>query len=130
MYTLDERSSPEFYVEELLTRFLQREGAAAREDLQAFAERYAGGQLEDALIELLGLPPDDAVRALLEWQARMEKDGVPRPLSRRRVETIRRLAALSEREFMDAGLEAFLVERHGGTLSQLLDRAMRSDAPS
>ena len=130
MYVLDERSSPEFFVQELLERFRAREDERAREDLAALAEDLAGGQLEDAVIELLGLPPDDALDALVAWCAGSEAAGTPRPLARRRLDTFRRLCVLAEREFMDSALVAFVLERHGATLAQMLARALDTKAPS
>ena len=129
-YALDQRSSPEFYVSELLDRFRAREGDAVEKDLAAFAEAFGGGQLEDGLIELLGLPPDDALDALLEWGTSSEASGTPRAMARRRIDTVRRLSLLAEREFTDSALIAFVTERHGGTLSQLLANAMQSNEPS
>jgi hypothetical protein len=125
---LDQRGSPEFYVADLLARFREVE-PSRQDDLQAFADAF-GGQLEDALIELLGLSPDESLDALLAWRARAEGAGTSAQIARRRLDTMRRLFALAEREFTDTGVIAFVKERHGSTLGELLADSLRVDAPS
>jgi hypothetical protein len=125
---LDQRGTPELYVVELLARFREEEPTRA-EDLQAFADAF-GGQLEDAAIELLGLAPDEALDALLAWRARAEGSGTSAQLARRRLDTMRKLFALAEREFTDTSVIAFVKERHGATLAEMLADSLRVDAPS
>lgn len=128
VFRLDERSSPELYVRELLARFSE-EAPDRADDLAAFAESFADGQLEDAVIELLALSPDESLAALLAWRADQART-VGASVARRRLDTLRRLAALADREFTDAALIAFVKERHGGTLADMLTEALRVDAPS
>jgi hypothetical protein len=125
----DQRSSPELYLRDLLPRFFAAEPDTVRADLAALADFFAQGQLEDALIELLGVDPGDACAALLRWKATMEADGTAPALARRRLDTVRRLCVLAEAS-MEASLVAFVVERHGATLAQMLERALRSNAPN
>jgi hypothetical protein len=125
---LDQRGTPELYVDKLLARFREEEPTRV-EDLQAFADAF-GGQLEDAAIELLGLSPDEALDALLAWRARAEGAGTSTQVARRRLDTMRKLVALAEREFTDTGVIAFVKERHGSTLAELLADSLRVDAPS
>jgi hypothetical protein len=129
MFRLDERSSPELYVGELIARFASEEPARLA-DLRAFAEHVEGGQLEDALIELLGATPDEALAGLLRWREAQRRAGVPDATVRRRLESIRRLCTLAEREFADASLVALAQARHGGTLAQHLARALATAAPN
>lgn len=129
MWRLDQRSSPDLYVGELLSRFAELEPERVA-DLRAWAEHVEGGQLEDAVIELLGLAPDEAIDALMRWREAQRRAGVPLATARHRLESIRRLATLAERELADASLVAATQARHGGTLGSLLARALASDAPS
>ncbi len=126
---LDQRSSPELYVGELLAKFAA-EVPERREDLEAYAESVAGGQVEDAIIELLGLPPDDAFDALVAWRVRQEREGVAPPIARRRLDAIRRLVAIAERDLTDPALLAYTKARYGETLGDMLASALRCDAPS
>lgn len=125
---LDQRGSPEFYVGALLDRFREEEPTRI-DDLQAFADVF-GGQLEDAAIELFGLSPDEALDALLAWRARAEGAGTSAQIARRRLDTMRKLVALAEREFTDTSVIAFVKERHGSTLAELLADSLRVDVPS
>ncbi|MGZ3418608.1 MAG: hypothetical protein ACXWUG_06820 [Polyangiales bacterium] len=125
---LDQRGTPELYVDQLLARFREEEPTRL-DDLQAFADAF-GGQLEDAAIELLGLSPDEALDALLAWRARAEGAGTSVQIARRRLDTMRKLVALAEREFTDTSVIAFVKERHGSTLAELLADSLRVDAPS
>jgi len=130
MHVMDQRSSPELFVQDLLDRFREREDERAKEDLAALAEDLAGGQLEDAIIELLGASPKDAHDAVVAWCTKSEASGTPRALARRRLDTFRRLCVVAEREFMDAALVAAILEQYGATLAQLLARTMETKAPS
>jgi hypothetical protein len=128
IWRLDQRSSPELYVGDLLARFREREPDRF-DDLQAYGER-AGGQLEDALIELLGIAPEEALDALLRWRDSEAAAGVPSAAVRRQLETLRRLLTLAEREFCDAALIAYVKAHHGATLAEMLAKTLTSDAPS
>ncbi len=129
MFKLDQRSSPELYVGELIARFAELEPERVA-DLRLFAEHVAGGQLEDALIELLGLDPDAALGALARWRGAMARAGVEQATVRRRLESVRRLVTLAERELTDVSLLAATQEKYGGTLGELLAKVLASHEPS
>lgn len=129
MFKLDQRSSPDLYVGELIARFAELEPERVA-DLRLFAEHVAGGQLEDALIELLGLDPDEALAALSRWRDAMARAGVAQATVRRRLESVRRLVTLAERERTDVSLLAATKEKYGGTLGDLLAKVLASHEPS
>ncbi len=129
MWKLDQRSSPDLYVGELLARFAEVEPARV-EELRLWAEHVAGGQLEDALIELFGLPVDEALASLFRWRDAMARAGVAEAIAHRRLESVRRIVTLAERELTDPSLLAFARAHHGGTLGELLGRALATTAPS